>query len=291
MEDNGAHIRAAVLWMIGTLLSFIGMAVAARELSATLDPLQIVFLRTSVGLVIVLVIAARLGRARFRTRRLGFHLTRNLVHYGANFLWIAGIGMIPLAQVFALEFTIPIWLAIFAVIFLGEKITLGKLMVIVLGFGGVLIILRPGVVPIEMGSLAVLGASIGFAAANVMVKALSRTDSSFNVVFYMFIIQWPIGILGAALTWITPAPGDVPWIVLVGVTALTAHYCMAKALSLADATLVIPIDFLRLPMIVVIGMVFYAEPFSPFILFGAVLIFAGNYYNIRTESRAAQTVR
>ncbi|MDP6172840.1 MAG: DMT family transporter, partial [Rhodospirillales bacterium] len=265
-----------------------GMAVAARELSNTLNPFQIVFLRTSVGLVIVLAIASRMKWAQFRTHWLGFHLARNMVHYGANFLWVAGVGLIPLAQVFALEFTIPIWLAILAVLFLRERMTLGKLVVIIFGFGGVLIILRPGLVEIELGSLAVLGASVGFASANVMTKALSRTDSSFTIVFYMFAIQWPIGILGATMVWITPPWHDLPWIVLIGVTALTAHYCMAQALSLADATLVIPIDFMRLPMIVVIGMLFYDEAFSSAIVIGAVLIFGGNYFNIRAESRAQQ---
>ncbi len=275
--------------MVGTLFSFLGMAIAARQLSQTLDPFQIVFLRTSVALAIVLIIALKLGRAPIRTRRFGFHLVRNGVHYCANFLWIFGVGLIPLAQVFALEFTIPIWLAIFAVIFLRERMTLGKAVAILFGFGGVLIILRPGLVAIEAGSLAILGASVGFAMSNVITKALTRTDSSFAIVFYMFVIQWPIGLVGASLVWVMPTWNDVPWIGLIGVTALSAHYCMARALALADATLVIPIDFLRMPMIAVIGFLFYGEPFSAFIFLGAILIFAGNYYNIRAESRAVRT--
>ncbi len=277
--------------MMGTLVSFLAMAIAARELSDTLNPFQIVFMRTTVGLTVVLLIVTRLGRTPFRTRRLGFHLLRNVTNYSANFLWISGVGLIPLAQVFALDFTIPIWLAIFAVVFLNEKMTLGKWVVIVFGFGGVLIILRPGLVAIEAGSIMVLAAAVFFAISNAMTKALAGTESPFTIVLIMFAIQWPMGIVPAAMVWVTPVWGDLGWILITGLTAVTAHYCMARALSLADATLVIPIDFLRLPMIVVIGIVFYAEPFSAYTVLGAFLMFAGNYYNIRAESRGAHTDR
>ena len=286
---DAASIRGAVMWMTGTLLSFLAMAIAARELSDTLSPFQIVFLRTSVGLAIVLVIGARMGRVRLHSGRPGLHFMRNVANYGANLLWIAGVGLIPLAMVFALDFTVPIWLAVIAVIFLKEKMSLGKLVVILLGFAGVLIILRPGLVDIEEGSLIVLTAAVIFAVSNAMTKSLSGTDSSMTIVFYMFAIQWPMGLIPAALVWVTPAWGDLPWILVIGLTAVTAHYCMSQALSLADATLVIPIDFLRLPMIAVIGIVFYGEPFSAYILLGAILMLAGNFYNIRAESRAAQT--
>ena len=271
--------------MVGALMSFLGMAIAARELTDTLNPFQVVFLRTSVAIVIVLVIVARAGRSAVYTRRFMTHLFRNLVHYGANLAWIAGVALIPLAQVFALEFSIPIWTALFAVIFIKEKMNLGKLVAIVFGFGGVLIILRPGLVAVELGSLYVLAASLGFAITHVATKSMSRTDSALAVLFYMFVIQWPLGLIGAVLVWENPVLADIPWILVVGVTALTAHYCMTRALKLADATVVVPIDFLRMPIVAVIGFFFYAEPFSGWIFLGGGLIFIATYYNIRFESR------
>jgi drug/metabolite transporter (DMT)-like permease len=271
--------------MCGTLMSFLTMAIAARELSDTLNPFQIVFMRTSVALVIVLAMVAHQGKAAIYTQRLPLHFFRNIIHYGANLFWIVGVGLIPLAQVFALEFSIPIWVALLAVVFLKEKMTIGKIVAIVLGFAGVLIILRPGLVSTDFGSLAVLAASLGFAISNVATKSLARQDSALTIIFLMFLMQWPIGAIGASIVWITPEWADVPWIALIGVTALTAHYTMTRALMLADATVVIPIDFIRMPMIAVIGFFFYAEPFSAWIFLGAGLIFAGNYYSIYRERR------
>lgn len=289
--DSRTQLYHAVFWMVGALLSFLGMAIAARELTDTLNPFQVVFLRTSVAIVIVLAIVAKSGHAAVITRRLGTHVFRNLIHYGANLAWIAGVALIPLAQVFALEFSIPIWTALLAVLFIKEKMNAGKIVAIVLGFGGVLIILRPGLVAIELGSLYVLVASIGFAITHVTTKSLIQTDSALAVLFYMFVIQWPLGMIGAALVWVTPTLLDVPWILLVGVTALTAHFCMANALKLADATVIVPIDFLRMPIVAIIGFIFYAEPFSAWIFLGGGLIFAATYYNIRFESRARAASR
>lgn len=261
------------------------LAIAARELSDTLSPFQIVFMRTSVALAIILMVVARSGRSGLKTKRLGFQTFRSVIHYGANLSWIVGVSMIPFAQVFALEFTMPIWIAILAVLFLGEKMTVGKVVAIVFGFIGVLVILRPGMVAIETGSIAVLAASFGFAVASVSTKSLSGTDTPLAILFYMFIVQWPVSAIGGLYVWVTPVWADAPWILLVGIVSLTAHYTMTRALMLADATVVLPIDFLRMPMIAVIGFLFYAEPFSAAIFLGAVLIFAGNYYNIRAESR------
>ena len=168
-------------------MSFLTMAIAARELSDTLNPFQIVFMRTSVALVIVLAMVAHQGKAAIYTQRLPLHFFRNIIHYGANLSWIVGVGLIPLAQVFALEFSIPIWVALLAVVFLKEKMTIGKIVAIVLGFAGVLIILRPGLVSIDFGSLAVLAASLGFAISNVATKSLARQDSALTIIFLMFL--------------------------------------------------------------------------------------------------------
>ncbi len=278
-----ADLYRAILWVIAMLFSFLTMAVAARELSDTLNPFQIVLLRTSVALSVVVVIVIRAHPGALSISRPKLHILRNVIHYGANLAWIIGVGLIPLAQVFALEFTIPIWVAIMAVLFLKEQMTVGKIVATIFGFAGVLVVLRPGMVAIEIGSIAVLAASVGFAIAFVTGKSLAKDNSPLTILFWLFAMQWPISAIGGITVWVTPEWADVPWILWIGVTALTAHYSMVRALALADVTLILPIDFLRMPLIAIIGFFLYAEPFSIWIFLGAVLIFAGNYYNIHRE--------
>jgi len=283
--DKRNKLYLAVLWMVGTLASFSTMAVAVRELTNTIDSFEIVFLRTSVALTVTLVLVMFNGWNSISTKKLGLHIFRNTIHYFGNLTWIIGVSLIPLAQVFALEFSIPIWVAIFAVTFLKEKLTIGKIVAIFFGFSGVLVILRPGLIPIDYGSFAVLCAAFCFAAANVITKSLSKHDSPLTILFLMFVMQLPISAIGAYLNWTTPTWGDCPWILLVGTMSLTAHYCMTRAIILADVTVVIPIDFMRMPIIALVGFYLYDEPYSIWIFFGAILIFTGNYFNIYRERR------
>jgi len=278
-----ADLYRAILWVIAMLFSFLTMAVAARELSDTLNPFQIVFMRTIVALSVVIVVVIRAKPGALTFQRVPLQIFRNVIHYGANLTWIIGVALIPLAQVFALEFPIPIWVAIMEVIFLKEKMTVGKIVATVLGFIGVLVVLRPGMVEIEIGSISVLAASVGFAIAFATGKSLARDNPPLTLLFGMFAVQLPVSAIGGIAVWVTPEWADVPWILWIGAMALTAHYSMVKALALADVTLILPIDFLRMPFIAVIGFVLYAEPFSVWIFLGAALIFAGNYYNIHRE--------
>jgi drug/metabolite transporter (DMT)-like permease len=275
----------AVLWMVGTLVSFATMAIAVRELTDTINSFEIVFLRTSVALAIILGTVLFRGWKTISTNHLRLHIFRNSIHYIGNLTWIVGVSLIPLAQVFALEFSIPIWVAIFAVLFLKEKLTIGKIIAIICGFLGVLVILRPGLITIDQGSLAVLCAAFCFATANVITKSLSKTDQPLTILFLMFIMQLPISAIGAYFVWTSPVWADCPWILLVGIMSLTAHYCMTRAITLADVTVVIPIDFMRMPIIAIIGFYLYSEPFSIWIFLGAVLIFSGNYFNIYHERK------
>ena len=131
----------------------------------------------------------------------------------------------------------------------------------------------------------VLFAAACYATAHVTTKRLTRTDGPLPVLFWMCAIQLPMGLIGAIPGWTWPAAGDLVPLTAVGVFSLAAHYCFTRALSLADATVVIPIDFLRLPLIAVVGFVLYAEPFDPFVLGGGGLILAGTYASLRYEGR------
>lgn len=275
----------AVLWMSGAVLSFSTMAIAARELLAHMGAFQILFLRSVVMLALVLVIVAQATDAVTATRRLPLHALRNLVHFGGQYCWVFAIGALPLATVFAIEFTMPVWTAILAALLLGERLTRPRLVMLGLGLIGVLIILRPGLGIVSAASLIALAAAFLYAGNMIATKRLVSTDSPLAVLFWMSVMQTPLALLTALPQWVAPQAGDLPWIILIGVGSYTAHYCMTRAFKLADATVVVPIDFVRLPLIAVVGAAFYGEPFDSLILVGAAVIFTGTYYSLSREGR------
>lgn len=294
-EDNGSApagderilspVVTAVLWMIGTLLSFSLMAIAVRELSGEIHSFQIMLFRSLGALVVLAPFVALAGRAAWRTARPGLQVARNSVHFFAQLGWITGIGLLPLAEVFAIEFTTPIWATLLAILFLGERLNRGRIIALAAGFLGILVILRPGVAVVSPGSLAVLGAAFGFAATFTITKILTRTDRPITILLYMSLVQIPMGLVAASLEWTTPDALQLFWLFAVGATGLSAHYCSTRALAIADQTVVIPVDFMRLPLIVAVGALLYGETADPLVLAGALLIFAGNYYSIRRENR------
>lgn len=284
VQSSSAASRAA-LWMMGALASFMLMAIGGRELAAELGTFQILFFRSLIGLVVIGAVIWRQDRRLIVTQQMGLHLLRNIAHYGGQWGWFYGLGLIPLAEVFAIEFTVPVWTAILAATLLGERLTRGRLAAIGFGVVGMLLILRPGADVVQPAALAVLGAAICYALAHTFTKKLTRTDSALTVLFYMTVIQLPLGLIPSLMAWVTPSPILWPWLLAVGLTALTAHYCMTRALTLADATVVVPMDFLRLPLIAVVGFLFYGEPLAWSVLLGASIMLVGNLINIGAERR------
>jgi drug/metabolite transporter (DMT)-like permease len=273
------------LWMGGAMLSFAAMAVAARELLRTMGGFETLFLRSLVSFVLVLALLPRFGLGVLRTRRFGLHVLRNVLHFGGQYAWVYAIAMLPLATVFAIEFTMPVWTAVLAVPILGERLNRGRTVMLVLGLAGILIILKPGFAVVRPAALAMLAGSFAYASMNVATKRLAENDSAIAILFYMSAIQLPLGLVPALAQWVTPGIADLPWILAIGATGLSSHYCLTRALRIADATLVVPIDFLRLPLIAVVGAMFYGERIELSIMLGAAVIFAGTYYSIRRESR------
>lgn len=276
--------------MVGVLASFVALALGGRELSAELGTFQILFFRSVIGLLVMGVLLQRAGWRQLHTRRPWLHLLRNLAHFGGQFGWFYGLAFIPLAQVFAIEFTVPLWTALLATLFLGERLTRTRLLAIGLGLAGLLVILRPGGVGVHPATLAVLGAALGYATAHIFTKKLAATDSALSIIFYMTLIQLPLAFFPALKGWVVPSPAMWPWLLIVGMTALSAHYCLTRALALADATVVVPMDFLRLPLIALVGFFFYGEPIEWLLLVGAGLMLWGNWLNIRAERRRARVL-
>lgn len=275
----------ATLWMTGALVSFMAMAVSGRELSRDFSTFQTLFFRSITGLVVILLCMARTGFHQVRTRQAVLHGLRNAVHFLGQLGWFYGIACISLAEVFAIEFTVPVWTALIARILLKEPLTRPRITAVAFGLAGMLVILRPGLSVIQPASLAVLAGAVCYALSHTLTRKLVLSDPPMTVLFYMTLMQLPLGLFPSLGSWVTPAVEHLPWIVGVGVTALSAHYCMASALALSDATLVVPMDFLRLPLIALVGFLFYQETIDIFVLVGALLMLSGNIINIRAEQR------
>lgn len=271
----------AALWMIGTLFSFTAMALSVRELSDTMSTFQLLFFRSVVGLIVIGVLAWRSGWGEIKSQQLGLQIVRNIVHYGGQYGWFVGIALLPLAEVFAIEYTVPIWTMVFAIPILGERLTAIRMIVVGIGFAGVLIILRPGAELIDIGAIAVLGAAVCYAIAHVLTKKLASTDSTLAILFYMTVVQVPLGLIPSLSDWYWPVASEWPIIILVGLSALSAHYCLTSAFRLADASVVAPMDFLRLPLAAVVGVMLYNEPLDPYVFVGAGFIMVGIFLNIK----------
>lgn len=268
--------------MAGWLAAMLVMAVAGRETTRELHVFQIMEMRSVIGLFMLYpLVRGAGGFAAMRTARPLQHAARNVVHYGAQFGWFFALTLIPLAQVVAIEFTMPIWTAVLAVFFLGERMNPWKVSAIVLGLVGVALIVRPDAGRVEPGQLIALGAAVGFSVSLIMVKSLTRTDSAVVIIFWMLIVQSAVGLAPALYTW-RPTPAHLwPWIVVIALCGTFSHYCMARAMVHADATVVVPMDFLRVPLTATAGWLIYGERLDAYTVIGAVLILAGNLLNLK----------
>ncbi len=281
-------LRAAA-WMIGAIFSFTSMAIAGRSLAGDFDTFEIMTYRSLLGIVIVLAVGGMAGTLGQITRRsLHLHLIRNASHFTGQNLWFFAITAAPLAQVFALEFTSPLWVTVLAPFFLQERLTATRALAALVGFGGILIVAQPGSAgSLNPGLIAAAIAAIGFAGSAIFTRLLTRTETITCILFYLTVMQAVFGLICAGFDGDIAWPTGVAWLwlALVGCAGLLAHFCMTKALSIAPATVVMPIDFARLPIIALVGMALYDEPLQLAVFVGAVLIFGANYLNIRRETR------
>jgi drug/metabolite transporter (DMT)-like permease len=284
-------LRAA-LWMAGWLSLMVVIAVAGREAARELAVFQIMALRSLIGLALLYpLVRASGGLAAMRTARPWHHAARNLVHYAAQYGWFVALTMIPLAQVVAIEFTMPIWTACLAVAFLGERMNAWKALAIALGLVGVGLIVRPAAAGLNAGQLIALAAALGFAVSVTLTKSLTGSDSALTVIFWMLVIQSLLGVVPAIAVWRWPTPATWGWVLVVAFCGTFSHYCMARALQHADATTVVPMDFLRVPLTALVGWLVYAERIDLLSVLGASLILFGNLLNLRRRGVAAASSR
>ena len=286
MAQRQIQLTKAVFYMTGAIASFVAMAVAGRAVSFQLDTFEIMLFRSFIGFLLVLGFILVRGEGKNISRRhMGVHVVRNLFHFSGQNLWFFALTVIPLAQVFALEFTTPLWILILSPLILGERLSRKKISVGLIGFGGALLVAQPAMSGLSLGVISAALAAVGFAGSIVLTKKLTQSETILTVLFYMTLFQLGFGIICAGYDGdiALPSTQNLPWVILIACAGLAAHFSLTAALSLAPATLIAPIDFIRLPAIVVIGFVFYSEPVDALVILGAGIIFAANYVNILGE--------
>jgi drug/metabolite transporter (DMT)-like permease len=276
----------AALWMAGWLALMLIVAIAGREGMRELNVFQLMEVRSILGLCMLYpLIRINGGFSVVKTARVHVHIARNLIHYGAQLGWFFALTLIPIGQVVAIEFTMPIWTAILAAAFLGERMTTWKVAAIVLGIVGVIIIVRPVTGEINPGQLIALAAAVGFGISIAMVKSLTRTEQTLAIIFWMLVVQSAAGFFPALYVWKWPPTYVWGWVVVIAFCGTFSHYCMARAMLHADATVVIPMDFLRVPLTATAGWLIYSERLDMFTVLGAALILTGNLLNLKPNNR------
>ena len=276
------------LWMAGTLLSFTMVAVSVRALAGALSAFEMMTVRSAFGLAVLLgMMAARPAlRYELSLRRLRLHALRNTLHFASQIGWTIAVTLLPLATVFALEFTMPAWVALFAVLALGERMTWVRVGSLVVCFVGVLIIVRPGLGGFQPAALIVLVTALAFALVAICTKKLISSESTFAILFWMSFMQLPMNFAGSDPWFLTRLEW---WMALpllgIGIAGLSTHFCLTNAFRHGDASVVIPLDFLRVPFIAAVGALLYAEPLDGLVFAGGGLILAGIVWNLRAEAR------
>jgi len=283
-----ARLGWLIFWMSGTLTGFVVAALSVRAMQNALNPFEIMTIRSAGGIVILCLLAAVQPSlwSGVRWNRMGLQAFRNVAHFGSQICWTIAIMLLPFATVFALEFTIPAWVTILAVLFLGERMFASRAWALGLCFVGVLVILRPGHEAFQPAALIMLVGALLFAMAAIATKKLITTETTFSIMLWMNLMQLPLNFAGSDPWFFTKLDTSLA-LPLIGIATagLAIHYCLANAFRCGDAIVVIPMDFLRVPLIAVIGWAFYGEHLDPYVFAGAALIIAGLVWSMRAEAQ------
>lgn len=272
------------LWMLAAALSYVSSATLTRYLAGEYSTFELTFLRCTVALAVITPVVLRGGTAQLRTRILPLHGLRTLLTYAAILLWFFAATEMPVGDFFALQFVTPLFTIACAAAFLRERVDLKSWAAAFVGFAGVLVILRPGTVPVTPGALAALGSAAAYAAVNTVIKVASRSDSPAVMTFYVNLLIVPLSLVPALFAWRTPPWEDVPVLAGVALFSTMAQYSVASAISLADARIVQPMNFLRLPIAAALGFVVFAEFPDLWTWLGAAVIFGAAWYAVRHKT-------
>ena len=285
-DGRPSTLNGILLMLVATLCAA-GMAGAVRFLSGALHPFEIAFFRIFFGLIVLLPWFIAKGLAPLKTTRLGLHLLRASTNVISMLMFFTAVSIAPLAQVQALTFTAPLFATLLAIVILREKVRLRRWSAMIIGFIGMLIIVRPGIADVDTGAWLALGSAAIWGFTLIVIKILARSDSSLTITSYMTVLMTPLALIPAVYVWRWPNAEQVLWLIGTGVAGTLAQLAMAQALRIAETTAVMPVDFLKLVWGGLIGYIFFGEIVDGWTWLGAVIIFSGASYIAYRERQLA----
>ena len=277
-----------VLLMVFTCACFAGMSAAIRHISAEVSVFQIAFIRNGIGTLILVPFMVRIGFGSFNPGRFKLFAVRAVIGVFAMWAWYSALQITPLAEAITLNFTVSLWMIPVAILMLGERVGPRRWIATVVGFAGVLIVLQPGAETVSIGGLLAIFAALMFATSMALVRLLARSESPLAIVFYMNLIMTPLSLGPALWWWEMPTMEQLGWLLGIGCVLTIAHFSMARALSIMEATAIVPLDFTRLPFAVAIGWFAFGEFPGVWTWVGAVFIVASAVYIARREALLAR---
>ncbi len=258
-----------------------------KVLAAEMSILEIVFFRTATAVLFFLPWMLRSGLAIFRTERIGLHILRATFQTFSAFGFFLGLAIVPLATVTALHFTTPIFAVLIGIFILGERVSVRRWSAILAGFVGTMLILRPGVSTVGYGELLVLGSAVAWACAIIVIKVLSRTDTSVTITAYMYVLMTPATLIAASFDWTWPMLEQYGWLVAIGLTGALGHVLTAEALKRGETHVVTPFDFFRLIWATLIGILLFGESVDNLVWIGGAIVIASVSYIAWRERQIA----
>lgn len=275
---NAPPVIRGILMMCIASVFFSGMHVTVRYVARDVPPMEIAFLRSVFGFVIFLPLLVSGGLSFLRTKRLRLHALRGLFDSSALMMFFTGLALTPVARATALTFSAPLFAAILSVVILGERFRLRRWMAIFLGLAGTIVILRPGMIPVDLGSILVLATALTWGVTMIIIKVLSRTESSFAITAYQNIFLSLFSMGPALWVWVTPPPEMWVWLVAIGILGTVAQLAMSQALKETEPTAVLPFDFLKLVWATLLGLWVFGELPDHYTWIGALVVFASSFY-------------
>ena len=290
-EQPASNALKGIGFMVLACVFFGAMHVGVRHVTQSVHPFEAAFFRNLFGLLVLAPSFAVHGLRPLRTRRFGLHCARAALNVVAMLAFFYALSITPVVLVQALAFTSPLFTAVLAVLLLGERIRARRLTAIVVGFAGTLLIIRPGVQPIELGTPLVLASAAVWGYVVILIKSLARTDSAVTITAYMVLLMSPMTLVCALFVWTWPSGGELAVLVGVGIAGTIAQMCMTQSLRLADTTVVLPFDFTKLVWSAFFAWLLFGELIDSWTLLGALVIFAGGLYVAYRERQLARRKR
>jgi len=283
LSPSATPMRAALL-MLGSTMAFGLMAVAIRYATRYVPTQEVAFFRNAFGLLALLPMLLRPGHAPLKTRQLPRYFVRSAIGLGSMLCAFWALGHLPLAQAVSLSYSTPLFVTIAAVLWLGETVRVRRWAAVVVGFIGVLVIVRPGTAGFTAGSLVAVAAAVLSSLVAIQIKQLTRIDSADTVVLYTYVFWVPLSLVPAVFVWVWPTGTAWLWLLATGVLGTIGQLLWTRALRLGEVSALTPISFLQLPLVTLFGWLLFNETVDRWTIIGAGIILAANAYIAHREA-------